>query len=117
MVYGLYVISSVHRAFWPPCATTRKRAAQGISVGMPGPHDFAVRANGIRLPPPSRPSHPALNVRDDAYVPLDEHRTRSEGTNFGKKEIEIFLRGGLDMGHVFEREDGISFSGRGVLCR
>jgi hypothetical protein len=39
---------------------------------VPGPHDFAVRADVVRLTTPSRPSHPALNVRDDAYAPLIE---------------------------------------------
>ena len=41
MVLRLYVISSVHRAFWPPCRDNAlARDALGISVGMPGPHDF-----------------------------------------------------------------------------
>jgi hypothetical protein len=41
--YGLYVISSVRRALWPPspaCFVTRKLDS---SVGESGPHDFAVR--------------------------------------------------------------------------
>jgi hypothetical protein len=40
------------------------------SVGASGPHDFAVRASAARLAPLPRPSHPAPNVRDDAYAPL-----------------------------------------------
>jgi hypothetical protein len=40
--YGLYVVSSVRRAFWPPSRADHHRPL-GISVGMPGPHDFAVR--------------------------------------------------------------------------
>jgi len=41
---GLYVVSLVHRACWPPCATTRFRTPpQDTSVGVSGPHDFAVR--------------------------------------------------------------------------
>jgi hypothetical protein len=44
------------------------------SVGMSGPHDFCVRAGVIRprncALTPSRPSHPALNVRDDREAPL-----------------------------------------------
>jgi hypothetical protein len=35
------------------------------SVGRSGPHDFAVRTGRARLALPSRPSHPAPNVRDD----------------------------------------------------
>jgi hypothetical protein len=42
------------------------------SVGASGPHDFAVRQNAARLAPLKRPSHPAPNVRDDAYAPLIE---------------------------------------------
>jgi hypothetical protein len=45
------------------------------SVGASGPHDFAVRQNAARLAPPKRPSHPAPNVRDDAYAPLRGRET------------------------------------------
>jgi len=40
--YGLYVISSVRRAFWPPSPCAR-HARLDPSVGGSGPHDFAVR--------------------------------------------------------------------------
>jgi hypothetical protein len=40
------------------------------SVGAPGPHGFSVRNNAARLAPPSRPLHPAPNVRDDRDTPL-----------------------------------------------
>jgi hypothetical protein len=33
------------------------------SVGASGPHDFTVRVRIARLAIPSRPLHPALNVR------------------------------------------------------
>jgi hypothetical protein len=40
------------------------------SVGASGPHDFAVRIRIARLATPTRPSHPAPNVRGDcAYAP------------------------------------------------
>jgi hypothetical protein len=54
----------------------RKRDAKhhrqlDLSVGRPGPYDFAVRASHVRLTCPPRPSHPRLTCRDDrAYVPL-----------------------------------------------
>jgi len=47
----------------------------GLSVGRPGPHDFAsasapfVRTNESHASP-KRPSHPAPNVRDDREAPL-----------------------------------------------
>jgi hypothetical protein len=54
----------------------RKRDAKhhrqlDLSVGRPGPYDFAVRANHVRLTCHPRPSHPRPTCRDDrAYVPL-----------------------------------------------
>src|SRR4029077_10977889 len=49
-----------------------KLASQELSasVGAPGPHVFAVRFSVARLATPLRPSHPALNVRDDRDTPL-----------------------------------------------
>jgi len=42
-----------------------------ISVEISGPHDFAIRfACGSSCRNPKRPSHPALNVRDDRDTPL-----------------------------------------------
>jgi hypothetical protein len=46
-LYGLYVLSPVRRAFWPPSPRRSSSARLGISVGMPGPHDFAVRAMSL----------------------------------------------------------------------
>ena len=42
MGYGLYAVSSVHRAFWPPSPCV-SLARLDPSVGGSGPHDFAVR--------------------------------------------------------------------------
>jgi hypothetical protein len=58
-----------------PIAARIVSAQLGISVGMPGPHDFAIRDCLIRprnncALTPSRPSHPAPNVRDDREAPL-----------------------------------------------
>src|SRR5215467_15023198 len=49
--YGLYVISSVNQACLPPSPARRGMRLCGFSasVGAPGPHDFAVRDNIIRL--------------------------------------------------------------------
>ena len=41
-----------------------------ISVGISGPHDFAVRHGAVRQRAAKRPSHPAPNVRDDRDTPL-----------------------------------------------
>jgi hypothetical protein len=40
------------------------------SVGVSGPHDFAVRLKRVRLTRHQRPPHPALYVRDDRETPL-----------------------------------------------
>jgi len=39
-------------------------------IGVSGPHDFAVRKTITRQSTGLRPSHPALNVRDDRDTPL-----------------------------------------------
>jgi hypothetical protein len=67
--YGLYVISPVTRL----CCHRRLRIDRrklSANLGAPGPHDFAVRNNVIRLLTPLRPSRPAPNVRDDREAPL-----------------------------------------------
>jgi hypothetical protein len=62
----LYVVSPEPGFFAPvTCATRWRRRKLGISVGMPGPHDFVVRHEHVRLPWPQRPSHPRLAFRDD----------------------------------------------------
>src|SRR5947209_4880483 len=38
--YAYIVISSVHRAFWPPSPPGSAPGQLDTSVGVPGPHDF-----------------------------------------------------------------------------
>jgi hypothetical protein len=58
--YGLYVLSSGTGLIAPVAREARQRLRKlGISTGMPGPHDFAVRQAAGRRPAPSRPSQPA----------------------------------------------------------
>jgi hypothetical protein len=50
---------------------TRERHRQlDISVGISGPHDFAVRTGASRQHAPIRPPHSTPNVRDDREAPL-----------------------------------------------
>src|ERR1700730_12717787 len=59
------------RALLPPSLTQIAPRKLDASVGASGPHDFAVRIRVARLATPTRPSHPAPNVRGDcAYAPL-----------------------------------------------
>src|SRR5579859_96585 len=44
------------------------------SIGVPGPHDFAVRLSRARLAHNRRPPHPALHVRDDRETSLWKRR-------------------------------------------
>jgi hypothetical protein len=50
-------------------ATTRKRVALGISVGMPRPHDLTVHVRAARLAVQPRPSHPTPRVVTIAIRP------------------------------------------------
>ena len=49
-----------------------------ISVEISEPHDFTVRDRQRSSAVLSRPSHPALNVRDDREAPLLEERGTAE---------------------------------------
>ena len=44
---GLYVISSVRRAVWPPSLSRTSCEKLDPSVGGSGPHDFAVRKDAF----------------------------------------------------------------------
>src|SRR6185437_14051090 len=59
------------------------------SVGASGPHGFAVRISALRLRAPLRPSHPALNVRDDAYAPLRVRDSERHSSDFSCEGSEI----------------------------
>ena len=63
----------------------RLHAKLDASVGAPGPHGFAVRIGAARLAALLRPSHPALNVRDDREAPLFIER----GT---RKQVAVICR-------------------------
>jgi hypothetical protein len=67
-----------------PQETCKKLASRELdtSVGVSGPHDFAVRAQRHSSFDMPRPLHPAPNVRDDRETPLlwvrDRKRCRSD---------------------------------------
>jgi hypothetical protein len=65
-----FELSPVSRAFLPPSFAQDALRKLDISVGISGPHDFAVRETRARQARDPRPSHPAPNVRDDRETPL-----------------------------------------------
>jgi hypothetical protein len=95
-----YTCSPWGPALLPPCANRVKRVAHGISTGMPGPHDFAVRAASfVRARnlhcDTSRPPHARLASRDDrACAPLLEAGQGHRNMNSVKTKVEYFSRKG-----------------------
>src|ERR1700730_5590547 len=66
---GYFVLSPVTGLF---CHRHRRNSSRQLdtSVGVSGPHDFAVRFGAARLASPPRPPHPAPYVRDVRETPL-----------------------------------------------
>jgi hypothetical protein len=78
------------RAFLPP--SRADHLSLSISVGMPGPHDFAVRTDAARLATPARPSHPRLTFGDDwPKRPLHRGGTAAADHIFPKNGRKTFL--------------------------
>ena len=77
MVYGLYRALPGEPGFLAT-VTPEKLASQELdtSVGVSGPHVFAVRKLRPRLRRYLRPPHPAAHVRDDRETPLERRRDR-----------------------------------------
>jgi hypothetical protein len=101
--YGLWRALPGDRAFLPPSRARSSSRALDTSVGVSGPHGFAVRVGVARRATPARPSHPALHVRDDAYAPPDERGTAGEKHIFLKNESEIFSQGGWTVASALHR--------------
>src|SRR5665213_2757303 len=76
--YG--VLSLVRRAFWPPSPALSSRRLD-TSVGVPGPHVFAVRIRCSRQKHRPRPPHPAPRFLTLRNAPL------RDGT---AKQIPVF---------------------------
>jgi len=87
------------RAFLPPSPNGSIRRLD-TSVGVSGPHDFAVRQSAVRphensRAPLSRPSHPVprfVTTRDPPLLPGQDARMIS--TDLRKTEVEYFSRRG-----------------------
>jgi hypothetical protein len=75
----------------------KHRRQLGISVGMPGPHDFAVlsklfvRSRSARCNF-NRPPHPRLNVRDDRETPLCGQAETEENVNLICPTTQVRMR-------------------------
>ncbi len=102
---------SGHRCLRSALALCRR----GIGIGMPGPHDLAVRLGAVRRHDrsrrsPRRPPHPAPDVRDGRELSLVWDGMWRDKHKFGKKERRIFLSRGLDRANQVDavREFGFS---------
>jgi len=118
MFDGLYVISSGTGLIAPViCATRERHRELSASTGAPGPHDFTVRigmfvgANESRCNP-TRPPHPAPDVRDDARTSLCGARRRTSYTN-SEKTKEEFCSDWTGAVHRPAKADENSFSAAG----
>jgi hypothetical protein len=80
LVLTAYTRSPRGPALLPPSPLRSSQHGLGISTGMPGPHDFAVRVSPfvgevrLRCALP-RPSHSVAYVRDDRDTPLRRNGT------------------------------------------
>ena len=77
--YGLYALSPVTGLCCHRRPHRSSRCELSLSVGRPGPHDFAVRISAVRphersCASPSRPSHPASRFVTIAHTPLMPRR-------------------------------------------
>jgi hypothetical protein len=70
MVLTAYFVLSPATGLFCHRRLAENSAKLDTSVGVSGPHDFAVRFGSTRLAPPPRPPHPAPNVRDVRETPL-----------------------------------------------
>jgi hypothetical protein len=112
--YGLWRALPGDRAFLPPSRARSSSRTLDTSVGVSGPHGFAVRVGVARRATPARPSHPALHVRDDAYAPPDERGTAKKHI-FLKNESEIFLQEGWTVASALHRLANIRFFAHAVF--
>jgi hypothetical protein len=94
--YGLYVIFPGTGLSCPRRTQASSACELDTSVGVSGPHDFAVRADDARLAPSSRPSQPSLTRRDDRDTPSASRRDGATQSYFSGKRKQIFLRDGPD---------------------
>ena len=90
MVYGLYALSPVTGFL----ATVAGGIASTDLIPASGDQDHTISPSAkasTRLTPPSRPSHPASDIRDDREAPSVGTGWTQTITNFGKLEVK-FLR-------------------------
>ena len=89
-------VAAVPSALWPSGVHT--------SIGVSGPHGFVGRFRALRHQrATSRPSHPAPDVRDDAYVPLVGTGRTDINHAFLKNVSRIFSRRGLNRPNILNR--------------
>jgi hypothetical protein len=116
---GLYALS-LETGLIASILRQRQRVAQDASTGASGPHDFTVRiemfvgANDPRCNP-TRPPHPAPDVRDDARTSLCMGQDGTNKARFPKKRKRYFGVDSPDRGDRLESVHEMSFSARATM--
>jgi len=104
MVLRLISRSPWEPGFLAPIARSVRHASElGLSVGRPGPHDFAVRLSVVRphentRASPKRPPQSRLTCRDDRDAPLFIEAGSGENTRVSVKRKQNFFAKGPDSG-------------------
>src|SRR6266404_3017494 len=83
------------RAFLPPSLAKRVRKLD-ISVGMSGPHDFAVHELALSSKHQSRPPHPVPTFVTIAKRPSVARDGNRYSFDLGESGKDLFLQPGLD---------------------
>jgi hypothetical protein len=115
MVYGLLRALPGDRAFLPPSLPRITPRKLDTSVGVSGPHDFAVRCSIVRLRL-SRPMLPRPSLPVPTFVTIAKRPSVWDGMAQARRDdlpdgpSEIFLQAGLDRANQLDRATEIKFS-------
>ncbi len=90
-------------------------AKLSASLGAPGPHDFAVRIDAVRLSAPTRPPHPTSRFVTIAIRPSCRGGTSLRSHQFRKNGSGIFLHAYLDDPNQLESPQQIRFFAQRIL--
>ena len=78
------------------CVMRKHRRDLAPALGRQDHTTSPSASSAVRLQAASRPPHPALNVRDDAYAPLVSTGPAKHAADLGFRQSGIFFAAGLD---------------------